>query len=148
MAALGLRCCARAFSSCGEQGLCSGCDGRTSLFAEHKLQGVWASRVAACGLSNCGSWAPAHGLSSCGTGAWLPCSMCDPPRPGIEPMSPVLAGRIFTTEPPGKPSTRLFQSLEFGRRWRGHQSSSASKQLIDFFGGSNVLLCLRDWVDI
>ena len=25
------------------------------------------------------------------------------PRPGIEPMSPALAGRSFTTEPPGKP---------------------------------------------
>ena len=24
--------------------------------------------------------------------------------PGTEPMSPVLAGRFFTTEPPGKPS--------------------------------------------
>ena len=25
------------------------------------------------------------------------------PDPGIEPMSPVLAGGFFTTEPPGKP---------------------------------------------
>ena len=27
----------------------------------------------------------------------------DLPDPGIEPRSPVLAGRFFTTEPPGKP---------------------------------------------
>ena len=27
----------------------------------------------------------------------------DLPDPGIEPMSPVLTGRLFTTEPPGKP---------------------------------------------
>ena len=27
----------------------------------------------------------------------------DLPDPGIEPMSPALAGRFFTTEPPGKP---------------------------------------------
>ena len=27
----------------------------------------------------------------------------DPPDPGIEPTSPALAGRFFTTEPPGKP---------------------------------------------
>ena len=27
----------------------------------------------------------------------------DPPEPGIEPMSPELAGGFFTTEPPGKP---------------------------------------------
>ena len=26
----------------------------------------------------------------------------DLPNPGIEPMSPALAGRFFTTEPPGK----------------------------------------------
>ena len=29
--------------------------------------------------------------------------MWDLPRPGIEPVSPALAGRFFTTEPPGKP---------------------------------------------
>ena len=27
----------------------------------------------------------------------------DLPRPGIEPLSPTLAGRFFTTEPPGRP---------------------------------------------
>ena len=25
------------------------------------------------------------------------------PEPGVEPMSPALAGRFFTSEPPGKP---------------------------------------------
>ena len=29
----------------------------------------------------------------------------DLPDPGIKPMSPALAGRFFTTEPPGKPLT-------------------------------------------
>ena len=29
--------------------------------------------------------------------------MWDPPRPGLEPMSPALAGRLSTTAPPGKP---------------------------------------------
>jgi len=28
----------------------------------------------------------------------------DIPDPGIEPISPTLAGRFFTTEPPGKPN--------------------------------------------
>ena len=32
----------------------------------------------------------------------------DPPGPGIEPMSPALAGGFFTTEPPWKPSWSLF----------------------------------------
>jgi len=30
--------------------------------------------------------------------------MCDPPGPGIKPMSPASAGGFFTTEPPRKPS--------------------------------------------
>ena len=29
--------------------------------------------------------------------------MWDLPGPGVEPSSPTLAGRFFTTEPPGKP---------------------------------------------
>jgi len=29
--------------------------------------------------------------------------MWDLPKPGIEPMSPALAGKFFTTEPPEKP---------------------------------------------
>ena len=31
--------------------------------------------------------------------------MWDPPRPGLEPVSPALAGRLPTTAPPGKPSS-------------------------------------------
>ena len=31
------------------------------------------------------------------------------PRPGVKPVSPVLAGGFFTTEPPGKPKTPLLQ---------------------------------------
>ena len=31
--------------------------------------------------------------------------MWDPPRPGLEPVSPALAGRFSTTAPPGKPTT-------------------------------------------
>ena len=34
--------------------------------------------------------------------------MWDLPRPGLEPVSPVLAGRFSTTAPPGKPSTITF----------------------------------------
>ena len=38
----------------------------------------------------------------CWSGLPVPSSgdLCDP---GVEPKSPVLAGRFFTTEPPGKP---------------------------------------------
>ena len=34
--------------------------------------------------------------------------MWDPPRPGIEPVPPELAGGFFTTESPGKPGERFF----------------------------------------
>ena len=88
MAVLGLRFCARAFSSCGKQGpLFIAVHGpltvAASLVAEHKLQ----TRR----LSSCGSRAqPLHGTR-------------DPPRPGLKPVCPALAGRFSTTAPPGKP---------------------------------------------
>ena len=50
-----------------------------------------------------GSWALEYRLSSCGVPAQLLVSMWDIPRPGIEPVSPALACRFFTTEPPRKP---------------------------------------------
>ena len=88
MAMLGLCFCARAFSSCGKRGpLLIAVRGpltiAASLAMEHRLQ----TRR----LSNCGTWAQ------------LLRSMWDPPRPGLEPVSPALAGRLSTTAPPGKP---------------------------------------------
>ena len=44
------------------------------------------------------------GLSRQENWSGLPCPPPeDFPDPGIEPTSPILAGRFFTTEPPGKP---------------------------------------------
>ena len=88
MAVLGLRFCARAFSSCGERGpLFTAVRGpltvAASLVAVHRLQ----TRR----FSNCGTWAQ------------LLRGMWDLPRPGLEPVSPALAGRFSTTVPPGKP---------------------------------------------
>ena len=65
--------------------------------------GMRASAVGARGLSSCGLRAPEHRLSSCGTQAQPLRGMWDPPGPGIEPMSPALAGGLPTTAPPGKP---------------------------------------------
>ena len=69
LAALGLRCCAQAFSSCGEQGYsflwCVGFSLRWLLL----LRSTGSRRV---GFSSCGAWASlvlAHGLSSCGSRA-------------------------------------------------------------------------------
>ena len=88
LAVLGLRFCARAFSSCGKRGpLFIAVRGpltvAASPVAEHRLQ----TRR----LSSCGSWAQLlHGM-------WYL------PRPGLEPVSPALVGRFSTTAPPGKP---------------------------------------------
>ena len=93
MAVLGLRFCARAFSSCGKWGaLFIAVRGplttAASLVAEHRLQ--------------------TRRLSSCGSRAQLPRGMWNLPRPGLEPVSPALAGRLSTTAPPGKPLTLIF----------------------------------------
>ena len=65
--------------------------------------GAWTSAVVACGLSSCGSRALECRLSSCGARAQLLLGMWDLPGPGLEPLSPLLAGRFLTTAPPGKP---------------------------------------------
>ena len=62
LAALGLRCCVRAFSSCGERGLlfvavCGLLIVVTSLCCRAWAVGTWASVVVACRLSSCGSQA-------------------------------------------------------------------------------------------
>ena len=51
------------------------------------------------GLSSCDSQTPEHRVNSCATQVWLLHSMWDLPRPGIELVSPQLAGEFFTTVP-------------------------------------------------
>ena len=88
LAVLGLGCCAWVFSSCGEQGLLCSWSVVTSLVVKH---GLWSA----------GSAFVAHGLScSAAYGILVPGT-------GMETMPPALAGRFFTTGPPGKPF-RLF----------------------------------------
>ena len=89
MAALGLRCCMWAFSSCGEWGLLFIAVCRL-LIAAASLVAAWAPVVAARRLSSCGAW------------AYLLRGMWDLPGPGLEPVSSALAGRFLTTVPPGK----------------------------------------------
>ena len=74
-----------------------------SLAMGHRLQGTWASVVAAHGLTICSSWALEHSLSSRDTWAQLFHNIGGLPRPGIKPMSAAWAGRFFTTEPQEKP---------------------------------------------
>ena len=74
LAALCLRCCAWAFSSCGEQGLlfvvvCGLLVAVASLCFRAPALGARASVVVARGLSGCGSRALELRLSSCGARA-------------------------------------------------------------------------------
>ena len=97
MAVLGLRFCARAFSSCGKWGpLFIAVRGPltivASLVAEHRLQ--------------------TRRLSNCGSRAQLLRGMWALPRPGLEPVSPALAGRFSTTAPLGKPLCVSFNRYE------------------------------------
>ena len=62
-----------------------------------------ASVVAVRRLSSCGSRALDHRPSSCGAQAYLLHGMWDLPGPGLEPVSPALAGGFSTTVPPGEP---------------------------------------------
>ena len=111
---LGLRCCARAFSSCSERGpLVIVVHGL--LIAVASCCGAWAlgagaSVVVACGLSSCGSRALERRLSSCGTQAQMLRGTWDPPGPGLKPASPALADGFLTTVPPGKPKLAVLRA--------------------------------------
>ena len=96
MAVLGLHFCARAFSSCGKW--------RPLFIAVSRPLTIAASLVAEHRLQT-------RRLSSCGSRAQLLRGMWDFPRPGLEPVSPALAGRFSTTAPPGKPSGFIFYGV-------------------------------------
>ena len=63
----------------------------------------------------------ALGLSSCSSQAYLLRDMGDPPGPGTKTVSPALAGRFFTTEPPGTPYDCFFCGLttNWNLSWNG-----------------------------
>ena len=95
------------FSSCCEQGLLSDCGPQVSCSSGFSCCRAWAlgnqaSVASMRELSSCSSQALECWLSSCVEWAWLLHSMWDLPGQEIEPMSPALAGRFFTSEPPGK----------------------------------------------
>ena len=120
LAVLGLRFCARAFSSCGERGpLSIAVRGpltiAASLVAEHRLQ--------------------TRRLSSCGSRAQLLCGMWDPPRPGLEPVSPALAGRFSTTAPPGKPRVYFWHH---SLRWMSQEGNT--DLIVESLWNSHIML--------
>ena len=87
LAALGLRCCARAFPCSGTQ--FSHC----------------------CGFSCCWAWVLGHRYSRCGH--WLCCSggMCKLSRSGMVPVSPALAGGLLASRPTKIPHRQGLQHM-------------------------------------
>ena len=116
MAVLGLCFCARAFPSCGKRGplFIAGRGPLTiaaSLVAEHRLQ--------------------TRRLSNCGSRAQLLRGKWDLPRPGLEPVSPALAGGFLTTAPPGKSPALIFDmSIRSNREHCGEPCSMAMEARI------------------
>ena len=139
---LGLSFCARAFSSCGKRGPLFITVRRpltlaASLVAEHRLQ--------------------TRRLSNCGSRAQLLRGIWDLPRPGLEPVSPALAGRFSSLlfknycarEFPGSPGVRTPCSHCQGHGsvpgrgtkiphavWRCQKKKSAKVSLIYFYKGN------------
>ena len=88
------------FSGCSEPGLFFSCSALASHCDSSSVQALGHT-----GFSCCYVWAQQLWFPSSRAQAqqlWYR-STWNLPRPGIEPMSPALAGRFFTTEPPGKP---------------------------------------------
>ena len=70
---------------------------RCTDFSLRWLLLLWSTGSRCAGFSSCGTWALEHRLSSRGTWALLLHGMWDLPGPGLEPVSPALAGSFVTT---------------------------------------------------
>ena len=90
-----------------------------SLVAVHALLIKVASPVVERRPSSCGAWAQ------------LPRGTWDLPRPGMQPVSPALAGGFLTTGTPGKSClwSLLFKNLAYESR-KGQKFSTMNKYYI------------------
>ena len=82
LAALGLHCFAKAFSSCSKGGLLWFRSTGSSL---QRLLSLWSTGSGARGLSSCGSWVLELGIRSCGAWVLLLCGMWDLLGEGLNP---------------------------------------------------------------
>ena len=105
---LGLPCCAGFSLVVASRGY--------SLAAVRRHCRGFCCQAWALGLLDFSSWgsrALEHRLNSCDARAYLLWGLWDLPRSGIGPMSPKLAGGLFTTELPGKPPDLHFLKKGF-----------------------------------
>ena len=90
--------------------------GSSSLQGPFSSCGVWVSycRAFSCfgawapGFTTCSSRALERRLRTCGALSQLLQDRWSLPRPGVEPMSPALAGGFITIQPPGSPGLNCF----------------------------------------
>ena len=127
----------------GGRGLLSSCGVQASHCAGLSC-GAWALGC----FSSCSPQALEQKLSSCGTRAQLFHSMRDLPGPGSELMSPALAGRFFTTEPPEKSSGYFYQEF-WACSWRDMriiklQKPAYRSMYIYLFSVKRVIRFLRE----
>ena len=74
----------------------------------HRKYCLTLSNAMNCGLPG----SSVHGILQARILEWVAISFPgDLPDPGIEPTSPALAGRFFTTEPAGRPHNDAYMSL-------------------------------------
>ena len=113
LAALGLHCCARAFSSCREQGLLSSCGAQASHCSGcsccRARPLVMQVSVSCCmGAQHLQLWVLDCRFSSCGTWAQLSQSMWYLPRQGNKSVFPVFQGGYLASGLQGKPKLLVF----------------------------------------
>ena len=107
------------------------------------------------GVSHCGARAlGCVGFSSCSAWAQLPHGTWDLPRPGIELMSPELAGGFLTTGPLGKSHSETERSLQqtpvyppsrsyHSRFYQGYHTSFTTHLSILLFFHESILFSFR-----
>ena len=102
-------------SSCGEQRLSSSCGTPASY-----CSGFSCCEAQAVGHVSFSSGGLVGSVVAIPRSMWLTglVALWHLPGPGIEPMSLALAGRFFTTEPPGKPLICGFLASKFFFRCR------------------------------
>ena len=99
LVALGLPCWVWAFCRWSQPGLLSSC----SALASHRSGFSCGARAPGAGASAAAALGPESAAQYlCCTSLAVPWHVVLPGL-GIKPMSPALAGKFFTTEPPGKP---------------------------------------------
>ena len=99
------------------------------------------------GFNSCGSRAVERRLSSCGTRAELLCGVWDLPGPGLEPVSPALAGGFFFFLSFLKKKNYLFIYLAaLGLRCCARAFSSCSERGLLFVAVRGLLIAVASLV--